>query len=968
MIQNHHSVTLRKVLAGSLALLMLSSAVAVVPMTDSTALSSAVYAAGETIESGNFVFTQQTDDTLKLTQYKVPTIAGTTVSVPSTVDGYTVTAVGAGVFTADMSLDRLYLPDSVTTIESGAVQCNPEVFVSSQSISLNVVTAMHGSGGSTELVEAIGTSKAIPVFVRRAGESDIDYLEYINGEFVDFTDWLLFVEDGIDMYDYRDASRPYVIYKRDASAKTITVTSVSDGFNISGLFGMSTVSYQGETYSLRFELDNTLLCEKIGNTDNYKVTGYLGSEQTLDIAEELPDKNITQIADSAFFGNSNLRSVTMPDTVTSIGKDAFSGCSNLSQVNMPAALESIGESAFAGTAVTEVTVPETVKEIGAAAFAGCQQLTKAAVTGYPAEESEIPGAIVDYFALPESMFEGCSALTEVELGDYVYGIGKNVFSGTALKTLQLPEFCTDLNNVFGTDLPDGFVNLTIKKGYVLPSTMSEAFGAVPGIVVILDNPDDVDWDNNPMPLASEPLAGFEGVYYIDSAIDIVNAAEGDSFADTSKSYCTYILENNKVKVKDAVQSEYHMRSADANADTLYLDNQAYAVEHKVLAVEEKKATCTDGGYQAHSENELGVCVDGSGAVLSADAIAALQTEKDEVNGHEYVNGTCIHCGRVESEIGARVVGHSLSLDGSIGVNFYMKLKAAYVKDENAVIRFTLPDGKTSDVKLNTAEVPDGTNDDDYVLCSYQCRVAPKEINDTITAQVIINEDNKSAEYTYSVKEYADYVIEHSDEFFDGDESRQAQFSQLAQYMLNYGSYAQTYFKYTDNAIDPVALCQTEMNKMTAENLDTYFDGYKPENYIHYYSSAGTEAETPDAQTSFVGANLILESNTSMRLYFKLTDPDKVKFSYGDTDEELTATAYSGDYYYVEISDIAAQKLGDKVTVRAINTEDNSYMTVEYCPMTYMYLVLSRNRAEDLQNLVKAYYFFGINAKNFLGEK
>ena len=58
------------------------------------------------------------------------------------------------------------------------------------------------------------------------------------------------------------------------------------------------------------------------------------------------DTDETSIAETAFFGCSELKSINMP-SVTSIGNFAFAGCHNLVTVNMPS-VTSINGSAFEG--------------------------------------------------------------------------------------------------------------------------------------------------------------------------------------------------------------------------------------------------------------------------------------------------------------------------------------------------------------------------------------------------------------------------------------------------------------------------------------------------------------------------------------------------------------------------------------------------------------------------------------------
>ena len=179
------------------------------------------------------------------------------------------------------------------------------------------------------------------------------------------------------------------------------------------------------------------------------LTSYTGNEVNLVIPSsfsildgkyvEGSDYTITAIADSAFEGNSNLQSVTIPEGVTSIGDDAFSGCSALTEVNFGAdsLLKSIGNLAFYECSnLTSIIIPEGVTSIGDRAFYLCNNLTS--IT--------IPDSVT---SIGSSAFYSCSALTEVNFGadSLLKSIGSYAFHGcNNLTSITIPDGVTSIGS------------------------------------------------------------------------------------------------------------------------------------------------------------------------------------------------------------------------------------------------------------------------------------------------------------------------------------------------------------------------------------------------------------------------------------------------------------------------------------------------------------------------------------------
>ncbi|MBQ8229757.1 MAG: leucine-rich repeat protein, partial [Clostridia bacterium] len=120
----------------------------------------------------------------------------------------------------------------------------------------------------------------------------------------------------------------------------------------------------------------------------------------------IPD-SVTSIGIGAFFGCTNLTEIIIPDGVTSIGNSAFADCINL-QYNTKGNLKYLGNENnpyvyLAGTTATDITtatIENGCKIIGESVFSGCSSLT----------EIVVPNSVT---SIGGYAFSNCSRLTEI---------------------------------------------------------------------------------------------------------------------------------------------------------------------------------------------------------------------------------------------------------------------------------------------------------------------------------------------------------------------------------------------------------------------------------------------------------------------------------------------------------------------------------------------------------------------------
>ena len=121
-----------------------------------------------------------------------------------------------------------------------------------------------------------------------------------------------------------------------------------------------------KTVSVKFE--DGSVCKSIGYAAFYRNT------QLASI--NIPD-NITIIDAYAFNRCASLANVTIPGKVTSIGQYAFQDCSSLKEIIIPDSVTSIGNRAFDGcTSIEKITIGTGVKSIAQYAFYNCENLTE----------------------------------------------------------------------------------------------------------------------------------------------------------------------------------------------------------------------------------------------------------------------------------------------------------------------------------------------------------------------------------------------------------------------------------------------------------------------------------------------------------------------------------------------------------------------------------------------------------------
>ncbi len=136
------------------------------------------------------------------------------------------------------------------------------------------------------------------------------------------------------------------------------------------------------------------------------------------------DGRVKSIGYGAFYGMSNLRSVTIPDSVESIGDYAFAGCQSLTEAVIGNGVVSIGNRAFYRSGLQSVSFGSSVAHIGEEAFSDTY------ITSVVFGDSLI--------SLADKAFYQCFKLTELKLGNSIESIGEWALAQLKITDLVLP--------------------------------------------------------------------------------------------------------------------------------------------------------------------------------------------------------------------------------------------------------------------------------------------------------------------------------------------------------------------------------------------------------------------------------------------------------------------------------------------------------------------------------------------------
>lgn len=619
--------------------------------------------------------------------------------------------------------------------------------------------------------------------------------------------------------------------------------------------------------------------------------------------------NTKVIASLAFANCTSLEAVQLPEGLLHIGDSAFNSCTALYSVQLPDSLVTIGDAAFKNcSSLTSVDFSDSLELIGNSAFRGAKLLTEIVIgenvenVGYNAfrDCTGLKKVVFNAGSIGYKTFANCSALNETYLADSVLSIGDYAFAG-----------CTSLTSIA---IPD--------------TTAAIGYGALYGADAITDIA---------LPFVGEKANGAEASFaYIFgmnapksfNTVLIGSAIPTDAF-DGVTSIKTLILD----KTVDYIEVD----SFDVTPSTVYYLGSAAEWSTLDNAEDFANVKFADSEFSLDSHVETYEV----GEILSRANFTATLGDVNVTSLLRFVNNPVTSSepllpaklGSVVEKFRAQIIddieftNYSLLLEGSIGIKFYVKLSEFVIANLEEVTATVDYYGVTNEVELVKAE-----NTIDGALYTAKFYVAAKEMDMPITLTVTTPDSTESI--TRTVKDYVDYVNANTADYTDC--------INLINEMYNYGQYSKHYFENAAIAPNP-DLSDVEVN---------ISNSYTP---VKKGSVSGITLEA---------SSLLLESNTTVRHYFKLADGASITdYTFTVNGAKVTPNEKNGRYF-VEVDNIIARSLG-KLDKTIVSTA-NETMVITYSPLSYVKLALE-NRADsdpELALLVKALYRYYVAAADY----
>ena len=272
------------------------------------------------------------------------------------------------------------------------------------------------------------------------------------------------------------------------------------------------------------------------------------------------------------------------------------------------------------------------------------------------------------------------------------------------------------------------------------------------------------------------------------------------------------------------------------------------------------------------------------------------------------------------------LAHSVSVDSQISVSFYIFIPQNIVSDNSAYMNFTI-NGKKYSYPVSDAPVSNINGKSAY---AFSVPIAAAEMTDIVSGYLSY-QGERSSEFAYSVRTYADYILSNSEEY--------PELIPIIKSMLSYGAAAQNYFKHNTDTLANSGISD-DFKQLPNDKLASY----KP------------HIADKDSTLNFSGQSLSLHDTVSARLYFSgrtLTQDDLIDVSGIDPNSVSVTDGY------VLIKGISAGEFDKQFSITVGNITISNYSA-------YSYIAGALESSEEtLVKICEALYSYNESVKEYI---
>ena len=284
-------------------------------------------------------------------------------------------------------------------------------------------------------------------------------------------------------------------------------------------------------------------------------------------------------------------------------------------------------------------------------------------------------------------------------------------------------------------------------------------------------------------------------------------------------------------------------------------------------------------------------------------------------------------------------GHSIALNGDIGLNYYFS-----VSDDLLAAGTQLHFAWYNKICDHTVTAEDFDAASGYY--KVQVNVAAAEMTYPITASCTLNGIQLDAIDVYSVRDYADVILDSDSDFSKGyvssnGESSYALLADLIKKMLDYGAKAQTRFGVTDIGLANAGIDYT-MQPVTVYHIKTQKSDMKKDLYKY--------------GLNYLGTTIVYLSGMTLRHYYVVTDANLFRNVKNTANLDFVE---KGQRICFEKKNIPAAQL-DVDFVFTLGDSAYSYSVLDYCKL----VLADESKSQADEELAMATYWYNDAAKAY----